>query len=232
MDKETVFIYCYTNKVNNKKYIGQTNNIERRKKQHLQDSLHNYDEARYKQVFHSAIRKYGIDNFTFEILEECSNRQMANTQENFWINYYNTMTPNGYNNSEGKIVGVRKYNSILEQEQLQLLIQDLQNNVSMKEIAKTYGISYSYVSDINNGSRLKQANLTYPLQKNREDDDFYLEIINLLKYSDLSIGQIAKQYAKARDTISRINNGNTQKIKQIYPGPYPIRDNSKYKNKL
>ena len=41
-----------------------------------------------------------------------------------------------------------------------------------------------------------------------------------------------KGFFKARDTISKINNGSTQKIRSLYKGPYPIRDNSKYKNKL
>ena len=26
------YIYCYTNKINNKKYVGQTNNLKNRKK--------------------------------------------------------------------------------------------------------------------------------------------------------------------------------------------------------
>ena len=41
-------IYCYTNLINNKKYIGQTNNFKRRSKQHREDSFMNYNEARYR----------------------------------------------------------------------------------------------------------------------------------------------------------------------------------------
>lgn len=37
------YIYLYRNLINNKKYVGQTNNIERRKKQHRDDSFNNYD---------------------------------------------------------------------------------------------------------------------------------------------------------------------------------------------
>lgn len=64
------YIYCYTNLINNKKYVGQTNNLERRKKQHIQDSIHCFKgrEVSYNLPFHAAIRKYGIENFDFEIL--------------------------------------------------------------------------------------------------------------------------------------------------------------------
>ena len=65
------YIYCYTNLINNKKYVGQTNNLERRRKQHIQDSIHCHKgrEVSYNLPFHAAIRKYGIENFNFEILQ-------------------------------------------------------------------------------------------------------------------------------------------------------------------
>ena len=59
------YIYCYKNLINNKEYVGQTNNLKRRKKQHIQDSIHQHQghENAYNQPIHCAIRKYGIDNF-------------------------------------------------------------------------------------------------------------------------------------------------------------------------
>ena len=65
------YIYCYTNKINGKKYIGQTNNLINRKKQHIQDSIHQHlgHENAYQQPIHCAIRKYGIENFDISIIE-------------------------------------------------------------------------------------------------------------------------------------------------------------------
>ena len=93
------YIYCYTNKQNGKKYVGQTNNIKRRYKQHKEDSFKNYNDARYNQAIHCAIRKYGLDNFDFEILEVLENKtsEEVSERETYWIREKNSLSPNGYN---------------------------------------------------------------------------------------------------------------------------------------
>lgn len=61
------YIYCYTNKINGHKYVGQTNNIERRKREHLSDA-NNPNSKEYNYLFHKKLREYGEDNFIFSIL--------------------------------------------------------------------------------------------------------------------------------------------------------------------
>lgn len=61
-------IYKYTNKINQKSYIGQSIQIEKRKKQHIQ-SAYNKNHINYYSDFYKAIRNFGIENFDFEILE-------------------------------------------------------------------------------------------------------------------------------------------------------------------
>lgn len=46
------------------------------------------------------MNKYGIDNFSFEIIEECEKDKLSD-REKYWINYYNSISPNGYNLTEG-----------------------------------------------------------------------------------------------------------------------------------
>lgn len=48
----------------------------------------------YVSLINSAIKKYGKENFSFEILEYAEN---YNEREKFWIKYYNSKVPNGYN---------------------------------------------------------------------------------------------------------------------------------------
>lgn len=94
MNKIIIGIYCIKNKLNNKCYIGQSNNIKRRWRRHLTTIKHK------KLPIYLALDKYGIDNFEFTILEECKTEEL-NDKEGYWINLFNTMSPNGYNLTSG-----------------------------------------------------------------------------------------------------------------------------------
>lgn len=62
------YIYCYINKINGHKYIGQTNNLKRRIREHRSCAL-NPKSNSYNDLIHSKMRQYGIDNFEIEVLE-------------------------------------------------------------------------------------------------------------------------------------------------------------------
>lgn len=84
-------IYKITNCVNGKIYIGlTTRTLELRWKEHCR---HN------NQVIDKAIQKYGKDNFSLEILEECSD-ELLDEREKYWIKYYDSFK-NGYNVTAG-----------------------------------------------------------------------------------------------------------------------------------
>lgn len=107
------YIYKFTNKHNNKVYIGQTSldpNI--RYRSHV-NSSYNVKSNDYDCVIHRAIRKYGIDSFDFEIVEEIDNKHL-DAREVYWIKFYNSYF-NGYNMTIGGN-GAKKYddNMLLE----------------------------------------------------------------------------------------------------------------------
>lgn len=84
-------IYKWTNKINGKSYIGQTIDEEGRKKDHIR--------GRYKCYFHDAIKKYGVENFNYEVLERIEESKLSE-REIYWIEYYDTYN-NGYNLTKG-----------------------------------------------------------------------------------------------------------------------------------
>ena len=88
-------IYKITNKVNNKIYVGQSIDIIERWKQHGYKAF-NSNEKAYSSAIHMAFRKYGIENFELEILEECEIKNL-DEREQYWIKELNSMSPNGYN---------------------------------------------------------------------------------------------------------------------------------------
>ncbi len=85
-------IYCITCLLNGMKYVGQTTQpLGRRIGQH----------KRGDQYIDHAIQKYGWENFTVEVLEECTSREQLNEREIFWIAELKCMSPNGYNFTGG-----------------------------------------------------------------------------------------------------------------------------------
>lgn len=86
-------VYVHTNKINGKKYVGQSSNIIERWK----NGGKNYFSS---TKFHRAIQKYGWENFTHEILYENLNKEAANKIERDLIKKYDSIN-NGYNIQEG-----------------------------------------------------------------------------------------------------------------------------------
>lgn len=75
-------------------YIGQAVNIPHRIRGHI-SSTFNENNNSYNQVIHQAIRKYGIENFSFSVLEYC-NREELDAKEKYYIQFYQSIE-NGYN---------------------------------------------------------------------------------------------------------------------------------------
>ena len=92
-------IYCYTNLINGKKYIGQTINPKQRFNQH-KSSAFNPKDIDYEAPLHRAFRKYGIENFKYEILAKAETIEELNKLEIYYISFYNTQEK-GYNIESG-----------------------------------------------------------------------------------------------------------------------------------
>jgi group I intron endonuclease len=92
-------IYCHTNRVNGKRYVGQTvHSMEKRWGNHIARTK---TSDRRSPVFANAIRKYGADAFDHQILEVVSTQEEADLYETLWIEQMECRVPNGYNLKSG-----------------------------------------------------------------------------------------------------------------------------------
>ena len=91
-----MFIYKITNIVNNKIYVGQTTeSLEKRFKRHM-----GYQKESSDTKFYRAVRKYGVDNFKIEPIEEVKTQEELNKREEYWIRKLDTVNK-GYNSYYG-----------------------------------------------------------------------------------------------------------------------------------
>jgi group I intron endonuclease len=88
-------IYCYQNKINNKKYIGQSIDLKKRRSYFRETGIYS------GKVFQNAIKKYGVDNFQYTILTHCKKEEL-NYFEKFYISRLKTNDRRyGYNLTSG-----------------------------------------------------------------------------------------------------------------------------------
>jgi group I intron endonuclease len=91
-------IYKATNTINGKSYIGYSSDWKSRKRLHK----HIADKNAKNYPFYNAIRKYGFDNFSWEVLYQSKNKMHTlEEMETFFINEYKTLSPYGYNMKTG-----------------------------------------------------------------------------------------------------------------------------------
>lgn len=161
-----VGIYKIQNKLNQKVYIGQSKNGNRRLNAHKNIAF-NRGGNEYDRPLHRAIRKYGIDNFSFEFIEECCVEDL-DKRERYWIQYYDSFI-SGYNLTFGGNSSANRENA----DKVISIIKELEEtDLIQKDIAIKYNISEEMVQGINTG-RYWYHNRMYPIRKSQKLKLFY-----------------------------------------------------------
>ena len=153
-------IYKIENLINGKVYIGQSKNIKQRWKEHRYRPF-NPSSKQYDCPFYRAIRKYGLENFSFVILEETSIEDLDN-KEKYWIEYYDSHNKEkGYNLTDG---GDSAAFTILTREQVDEIKLLLETDMSQQDIADKYNVNQRSISYINTGETWTDQWRTYPIR--------------------------------------------------------------------
>ena len=160
-------IYKIENLINHKVYIGQSVNIERRWIDHrcgyqFADEVHLY----------RAMQKYGINNFSFTVIEQCKKEEL-NDKEKYWIKFYNSIDRNnGYNRTVG---GTDSVHCLLTDKQIDQIYEMLRNNISQSDIAEKFNVTQQLISSINLGISYVRDNIEYPIVNNRAEKVYCID---------------------------------------------------------
>lgn len=216
------YIYKITNKINGKSYIGQTTDYKRRFQEHKSLDYGTEDN----KLLYRAFRKYGIENFTFEVIEDKTS--CYNQREQYWIKYYDSFK-NGYNMTEGgdtPPLHIREESPFATHTESQVneikkLLKD--TTIPYREIATMFNYDHTSIERINYGKLWRDENTVYPIRKEtskKYKEERALNIIYDLLNTSLSQRKIAEKYGCARTTITAINRGVNFKQEDLN---YPLR---------
>lgn len=182
-------IYKITNLVNGKVYVGKSVDIEERWEDHKRESF-NRKSKDYNKYLYQSIRKHGLENFSFEVIEECSKEDL-NDREIYWIKEYQSFPPDlgkGYNSYPG---GEGNYPRLNQDQIIEIFNLLKTTNLTYEEIVSMYHTNTEVIYKINNGKGYYKLDGVLYLVRNN------------------------KQFSKF---IHR-NNGNKNKEKLTYPIP-------------
>lgn len=104
------YVYVIGNLINWKVYVGQTKNFKTRTFGHMRQC-----RIGNLRPLYASMRKHGINNFVFNVLEECVD-ELINEREQFWVAHFDSFNPErGYNLTPGGASEQRYSVDIIEQ---------------------------------------------------------------------------------------------------------------------
>lgn len=155
-------IYKIENLCTHKVYIGASTDIHRRMIAHRSCSGNKKSHPLYEDM-----RKYGLDNFSFSILEECDVEEL-DSKEIFYISQFNSYE-HGYNETKGGKGA--SFSVKLSDTDINHIINLLEtSDVSQNKIAEMFSVGIDTISKINHGKTRCLSNRSYPIRETRIPD--------------------------------------------------------------
>ena len=156
-------IYKYENLITHQVYIGQAIDLCERYKKHQWNIV----DPNHTEDFYVGLREYGLENFSYEILEEFEkfDQDLLNELECYYIEKYNSMKPNGYNMVPGGSngAGLAKSKAVY---QFDLFGNFIQEFYSAHEASRQTGIDYSSICSCCRKEKQNTKNYQWSYERN------------------------------------------------------------------
>lgn len=214
-------IYLITNRITKENYVGQTIwDFNRRYKDGL------WHKRTHSKVLKESVSEYGVENFTVTILEPgVPNKIWLDDLEDFYINKYNCIWPNGFNKQGG---GKRGYECQGKEYKLKDVNGDIHIIKNLRKFCYLnnfhYGAMLNMVSGINDSSYGYALEST-PIEKIRNmNEEWELE--------EISTGFIYKVKRKDIPDFAKSKNIDQSFIYMIVSGKVHISQGFKLKSTI
>jgi group I intron endonuclease len=170
------YIYKITNNINSKVYTGFTKHSTRRMAEHKK--IHKF--TKYKSALYNAMRLYGVENFTMEVIFCALDRDFAYEMEKKFIVELNSMCPNGYNIDPGGKGG----NKIPDKH---AIFRDMTSGEIVVAESNCDQVNSGELVGINKGmKRIFIDNKEFTVPINSEIYSKYTELLNLIEKENLT----------------------------------------------
>ena len=189
-------IYKIENTVNGKVYIGQTiRSPQKRWSQHKQ-AMKYENGPQYNNHLYSAMRLYGLENFTFEVIENCDDSYL-DEKEIYWIAQYNSNDADfGYNNTGGG----QGQGAVVTRSVSQYDIEGcyIATYPSISEAARATGGDSGYISEICHGHYGLAANSQWRFADDEPPEEFWRNSMRHVCQYDMD-GDLITVYENAKE---------------------------------
>lgn len=177
------YIYKITNLINGYAYIGQT--IQKLTDRWAAHCRKGSSKAEANMVVKKAIQKYGKQNFTFEVLEECE-KDLLDSREQYYIELYSTYV-NGYNSTKG---GQNQGTSMKLLGSLEEIAELYLQGLSLAKIADKYNVDKATIKHT-----LERGGIQLRKRTPRKFSDALIKQVKReLEMGNKSYSQLSKQY--------------------------------------
>ena len=189
-------IYKIENNINGKIYIGQTiQELKIRFRRHCSFSA--LSDAESNMPIKKAIKKYGKENFTISVVEECDDSEI-NDREIFWIEKYNSFK-SGYNATLGG-GGLYGYWNVIKNVDINEIIEKYNSGISANKLSKEYQISRQTIRDALKRKNIKPRSCVDVCSKG----NISMELIAKMLNDGKSQRQIGREIGRCQGTVWKL----------------------------